>query len=333
MRYNIPEKMKAVQIEKETGKLVVREIPVPKPGKGEVLVKVAAAPINPSDINQIKGILEGGDVTSFTPGIEGSGRVVSAGNGFLPSLFMGKRVGFSSGYGNGGTYAEYSLTKATLCFPIPKAVTDEQGSMLLVNPMTALAFFDIARKGKHKAIINTAAAGALGRMIEFLGNKYGVLVINIVRKDEQLTQLKKTGSKFVLNSSDENFPEQIKILALELHASLAFDAVGGKGTSVLINALPYGGTHIIYGTLSDENPQISSRLLIGENKTISGFYLVNWSKDNGLFKTIWNVIRVRKLLKNDIKIKIQARFQLNKAQEAVDAYLGNMTAGKVLMIP
>ncbi len=325
--------MKAVQIEKETGKLIVREVPVPRPGKGEVLVKVSAAPINPSDINQIKSKIGTDEINSFIPGIEGSGRVVAAGNGILPSLFIGKRVGFSSGYGGGGTYAEYTVTKATLCFPLSKAISDEQGSMLLVNPMTALAFFDIAKKGGHKAIISTAAAGALGRMIEFLGSKYGIPVINVVHKEEQLLHLKQTGSTYVLNSSDENFGSLLKTTANQLKASLTFDAVGGRGTSALITALPYGGTHIIYGTLADENPQISSRLLIGENITLTGFYLANWSKENGLLKTIGNVLRVRSLLKEEIQIKVQSHFPLEQAQQAFDNYLGNMTAGKVLIVP
>jgi NADPH:quinone reductase-like Zn-dependent oxidoreductase len=333
MKYIIPEKMKAVQIEKETAKLVVREVPVPRPGKGEVLVKVAAAPINPSDINQIKSKIEANNLDSYIPGIEGSGRIVAAGTGFLPSLFMGRRVGFTTGYGNCGTYAEYAVTKATLCFPLPEEVSDDQGSMLLVNPMTALAFFDIAKKGMHKSIISTAAAGALGRMIEYLGTKNGIPVINVVHKREQAEGLKKSGSKYILNSSDPEFSSQLKFMAAQLNASLVLDAVGGKGSADLLRALPYGGAHIIYGTLSGEPPEINSRLLIGENITLSGFYLANWSKDNGLLKTIRNVMKVRKLLKKDIQINIQSRFKLEEAQKAMDTYRGNMTAGKVLLVP
>jgi NADPH:quinone reductase-like Zn-dependent oxidoreductase len=333
MKFILPEKMTAVQIDMVTGKLITRIVSVPKPSKGEVLIKMAAAPINPSDIARIKSIMESENSPVFIPGIEGSGRVVAAGKGLLPSLFLGRRVGCSSAYETSGTYAEYMLTKATLCFPLPKGISDEQGSMLLVNPMTALAFFDIVKKNKHKAIISTAAAGALGRMIDFLGEKYNVPVINIVRKEEQLIHLLEQGSKYVLNSSSENFSKKLHTLAHELNATVVLDAVGGKGTSHLINALPYGGSLIIYGSLSGEQPELNFRVLVGENKTISGFYLVNWSKDNGLFKTIRNVIRVRKLLKDDIKIQIQARFTLDKAQEAMDVYLSNMTAGKVLLGP
>jgi len=333
MKYNIPEKMTAVQIDKNTGKLVARQVAVPKPGNGEVLVKITAAPINPSDVNHIKSMLNSEHISTFIAGIEGSGRIVAAGKGLLPGIFLGRRVGCTSGYGFGGTYADYVVTKATLCFPLPKGISDEQGSMLLVNPMTALAFFDIAKKGKHKAIISTAAAGALGRMIELLGNKFGIPVINIVRKQEQLIHLKEAGSKYILNSSDEDFSFRLKQLAEKLNASLVLDAVGGKESADLLKSLPYGGAHIIYGTLSEELPVISSRILIGENITVSGFYLANWSKDSGFLKTIRNVLRVRELLKEEININIQARFNFDQAQLAMDTYLGNMTAGKVLLAP
>jgi NADPH:quinone reductase len=333
MKYNIPENMTAVQIDKESGKLVSRTVPVPRPAKGEVLVKMAAAPVNPSDIASIKTERESTDVQYFIPGIEGSGRVLAAGKGILPGLWLGKRVVCASSSPASGTYAEYMVTKATLCFTLPKEISDEQGSMLLVNPMTCLAFFDIIKRNEHKAIISTAAAGALGRMIEFLGNKSHVPVINIVRKEDQVAYLKELGSKYVLNCSQPKFPEQLRALAHELNATLVLDAVGGSGTRHLIDAIPYGGSLIIYGSLSGEQPELNFRLLVADNKTITGFYLANWSKDNGFLKTIRNVFRVRQLLKNDIKIKLQARFPLDKAQEAVDTYLANMTAGKVLLVP
>lgn len=320
-------------IDSTSGKLVSRTIPVPKPAKGEVLVKIAAAPINPSDIARIKESVENNKTDSFIPGIEGSGRVVAAGRGFLPALMNGRRVACSSFYPTSGTYAEYLITKSTLCFPLPENIPDEQASMLLVNPMTALAFFDIIKGKRHKAVISTAAAGALGRMIELLGNKYHVPVINIVRKEEQEVQLKATGSKYVLNSSREDFPILLKALAHELKATIVLDAVGGKGTRHLADALPYGGKLIMYGSLSGEQPEVNFRSLVQDNKSISGFYLVNWSKDNGMVKTIRNVIRARQLFAHEMKIKLQDSFRLENAQEALDRYLNNMTAGKILIVP
>jgi NADPH:quinone reductase len=329
---NIPEMMQAVHLEKAGGPLVIRTVHVPRPKKGEVLVKMSASPVNPSDLHRIKSIEED-NLSFFIPGIEGSGTVVLAGEGLLPRLWSGRRVACSSVHPESGTWAEYMVTSASYCFPLPETVSDEQGSMLLVNPMTALAFFDMIHQEKHKAVINSAASGALGAMIRHLGKKYGIPVINVVRNAQQVSLLKENGSEFILNNSDRAFPDQLRLLSHELSATLALDPISGSFTQVLLDAIPYGGTVILYGNLSAEEQGTNLRPLLTDNKKLHGFYLVNWMKDNGLLKTVRNIIRVRKLLENEVKINVQNRFPLEKAQTAIDTYLNNMTAGKVLLVP
>jgi NADPH2:quinone reductase len=329
----IPEKMLAVFLEKQGGSLGIRTVPVPHPKQGEVLVKIAAAPVNPSDLARNKNISGEDDLLSYIPGLEGCGTVVEAGKGLLPRLWLGKRVACSAIYPSSGTWAEYMVTSASYCFPVSKTISDEQGSMLLVNPMTAVAFFDIILHDKHKAIINSAAAGALGGMIRFLGIKYGISVINVVRNEQQAQMLKASGAKYVLNNADPDFTNQLYLLSHELEATLALDPISGSYTQQLLEALPYGGIVIVYGNLSGGEQGTSLRPLVLDNKKIHGFYLANWMKDNGMLKTIRNLIRVRQLLKNDFKITIQNRFPLDKTQLAIDTYLNNMTGGKVLLIP
>src|ERR1700690_1840708 len=142
-----PETMQAVQLDKDGGPLIVRQIPVPKPGAGEVLVRMAASPINPSDL----GFIEGGHGYEKTfpvvPGVEGSGTVVAAGAGLLPKILMGRRVACAKSSTSDGAWAEYMLPRASQCAPLQKKISNEQGAMLLVNPLTALVFFDILKKG------------------------------------------------------------------------------------------------------------------------------------------------------------------------------------------
>jgi NADPH:quinone reductase-like Zn-dependent oxidoreductase len=145
--------------------------------------------------------------------------------------------------------------------------------------------------------------------------------------------LRDEGAKYVLNNSDESFIVQLTSLTHELRATLALDPIGGSFTQVLLDALPYGGTVILYGNLSGSEQETSLRPLVIDNKKIQGFYLVNWMKDNGIIKTLRNLNRVRQLLRNEIKITVQNRFPLNKAQVAIDTYLNNMTGGKVLLVP
>jgi NADPH:quinone reductase-like Zn-dependent oxidoreductase len=330
---NIPEKMVAVHLEKPGGPLTFRTISVPAPKDGEVLVKMSAAPINPSDLQRINSVTGEQEVSSFVPGIEGSGTVIAVGKGLLARLWMGKRVACSSVHADSGTWAEYMATSASFCFPIPKGISDEQGSMLLVNPMTALAFFDIISHEKHRAVVNSAAAGALGNMVRILGIKYNIPVINVVRNDKQARNLIESGTEYVLNSSDSEFADKLRLLSKELSATLALDPVSGSYTQQLLEALPYGSTIIIYGNLSGTGEGTTLRPLLLENKKLNGFYLANWMRDNGMLKTIHNLYKVRQLLKSDLRITVQKRFPLDKAQLAIDAYLGNMTAGKILLIP
>jgi NADPH2:quinone reductase len=328
-----PGTMQAVFLEKPGGPLVVKEVKIPVPGPGEVLIKMAAAPINPSDISQIKNAHIDKELNTFIPGLEGSGKVVSSGKGLLPLLWSGKRVACSSKYNTSGTWAEYMVTSAAMCFPLGKKVTDEQGSMSLVNPLTALAFFEIVKQGRHKAIINNAAAGSLGRMIELLGKKHRIPVINIVRNQKQADLLKSVGTRYFLDSSEDLFSDKLSTLSQEIKATILFDSVCSRQLEKIIEGLPSGSSVVIYGNLTGEAQiMINPRSLIDNNINISGFYLGSRAKENGLLKNTLNLIQVSRLLSKDLQIKIQNRFQLNKAQEAVDLYLGNMSAGKVLFV-
>jgi len=154
-----------------------------------------------------------------------------------------------------------------------------------------------------------------------------------VKDERQAKILLAEGAQYVLKLSDESFADQLHLLSNELNATLALDPISGSYTQQLLEALPYGGTVIVYGNLSASDQGPTLRPLLLDNKKLHGFYLVNWMKDNGMLKTIRNLIRVRQLLKNDFKISIQNRFPLDKTQLAIDTYLNNMTGGKVLLIP
>lgn len=325
--------MKAVFLEKAEGLLIVKEVRIPDPGSNEVLIRMKAAPINPSDLARIRNAHINNDLMTFIPGLEGSGIVVAAGKGILPHLWLGKRVACSSEYNTSGTWAEYMVTPADKCFPLNSKVSDEQGSMSLVNPLTALAFFDIARQNKNKAIINNAAASALGRMVELLSEKHKIPVINIVRNQKQAEMLKNLGSRYVLNSSDMSFIENLGALSRDLKATILFDSVCSIQLEEMIDALPSGSTVIIYGNLSGEELiKIKPGNLISNNIHISGFYLGNRAKENGLFRNMLNLREVIRLMRSELKINIQGRYPLIKVQEAVDTYLKDMSAGKVLLV-
>ena len=206
---SIPKRMKAIRQQKAGGTLSFEEVEVPHPGPGEVLVKMDAAPVNPSDL----AVLKGGYLERsypFTPGLEGSGTVVAAGSGLFPRLRLGSRVACSPKQGGDGTWADYMLTSAMNVAPLPKQISSEQGAMMLVNPMTAMAFMQMVREGKHKAMVNNAAASSLGKMLIRLSISRGIPLINIVRKEEHVSALKALGAIHVL------ITEEKKIVGFQL---------------------------------------------------------------------------------------------------------------------
>lgn len=332
MMEKIPESMLAVCVD-SNGRLRHRIIPVPEPGKGQVLVKISAAPVNPSDLARIKHALGTPLQNRITPGIEGSGRVVARGGGILPLLWNGRRVACSPDDDVSGTWAEYMVTSASNCIPLPSDISDEQGSMLLVNPLTAAVFIKKAGVFNAKAIVNTASAGALGRMLEILATERKIPVINIVRKSAQKSVLLSAGSKYVLDTPEDDFDIKLKELASKLGATLFFDAVGGEMTRRLLIASPFGSTVVVYGNLSGNQPAADHRSLVAEGKTVTGFYLANWLKEASAYDMLEVIRTARKLLKRNFTIPVQEKVPFAMAQKAVDTYLGGMTEGKVLLIP
>lgn len=327
---SIPETMHAVHLEQEGGPLVVRRVPVPRPARGEVLIRMAAAPVNPSDLGFLAGSYTVERRLPVVPGFEGSGTVVATGGGALPRLLVGRRVGFAAA--RGGTWAEYAVTPALRCVPLRGHVSLEQGAMLIVNPLTVLAFFDLARQGRHAAIVSNAAASALGRMVVRLGRTERIPIINIVRRQDQAAALRTLGAEYVLDSSQEGFAEQLRDAAHRLRATLVLDAVGGRQTRTLVDAAPARSTIVAYATLSGEPSVFNARTLIGDDKTITGFYLGHWIANKGLLRTLRDVARVQRLVGTDLETAVRRRLPLSSAQEAVETYRHDMTAGKVLLV-
>ena len=324
--------MRAVRLQRPGGELRIESLPLPGPGPGQVLVKIGAAPINPSDLAILRGNTPALR-TPWTPGLEGSGTVVKAGKGLIPALRKGKRVACTPDPGGDGTWAEYMVTSAMRCSPLPSEVTLEQGSMMLINPMTALAFIDIARKEQHRALVNNAAASALGKMLLGLSKKYRLPLICIVRKQEHADELVQLGAEYVLNSSSEHFREELHRLAIELDATLFLDAVTGEQTSLLLETAPKGSRLIAYARLSGENMSVDPALLIREDKQLSGFYLANWLRTKNLLSKIRFLSRVGSMLNGTLASKIRLTMPLEQAEEAVSLYTGNMSAGKIILMP
>ncbi len=231
--------------------LTLVSIPTPAPGPDDVVVRIDASPLNPSDIGLLfgaadlstakaSGTLASPVVTFSIPeramasmagrlgqsmpvGNEGAGVVVEAGSSATAQALLGKTVAVLGG----AMYSQYRCLKADQCLLLPDGTTAAQGASCFVNPLTALGMVETMRREGHKALVHTAAASNLGQMLNRICIKDGVALVNIVRKPEQEALLRAMGATWVCNLESPSFMEDLTQALVATGATLAFDATGG----------------------------------------------------------------------------------------------------------
>jgi len=238
---------------KKSGELEISllSVPIPEPGPDEVVVRVEAAPINPSDLGLLVGAADmstatasgtpelpvvtakvpeagmramGGRLDESMPvGNEGAGVVIKTGSSDAAKALMGKTVAMIGG----AMYAQYRCLRVAECLPLPAGTTPAEGASCFVNPLTALGMTETMRREGHKALVHTAAASNLGQMLNKICLKDGIALVNIVRSQEQADILRKIGAKYVVDSTVPSFMDDLTNALVETGATLAFDAIGG----------------------------------------------------------------------------------------------------------
>ncbi|WP_426028323.1 NADH oxidase [Brevundimonas sp. TWP2-3-4b2] len=302
-----------------TLRLMLEDVVMDVMAPDEIVVRVEAAPINPSDLGLLLGPADVASVrtegTSERPllvfdipaprrasvaarigvssavGNEGAGTVVAAGEDAMD--WIGRRVGMVGG----GMYADLRKIRTREALALPDGVTVAQGAALTVNPMTALGFVETARAEGHTAIVHTAAASSLGQMLQKICASDGVPLVNIVRSAEQVDLLRGIGAAHVLNSRDPDFRSQLVEAISETGATVAFDAIGG-GTlgSDIMRAMERGAVSRMkeysrygsnsfkqlytYGAL-DLSPMVLDRLAFGFQWSVSGWLLTPFLQKAG----------------------------------------------------
>lgn len=332
----IPDTMRAVELRSYEGgpeALRVAERAAPRPGAGQVLVRVAAAPVNPSDLAFLRGAYGIRKRLPVVPGFEGSGEVVAAGAGLWPRLLVGRRVACAAPTDGDGTWAEYLVAEAAQCIPLLKGTDSEQAATMIVNPFTAWALLGLAEELRAAAVVQTAAASALGRMIQRLAAARGLAVVNVVRRAGQVALLEAGGAAHVLDSTADDFDARLKELCRRLRATVAFDAVAGELTGRVLSAMPAGATAFVYGGLSMRPCLADPRSFIFERKSVRGFWLADWMREAGALKKLLAARGVQRLLKNELRTDIRERLPLEQAVEGVRRYAREMTGGKIIFVP
>jgi NADPH:quinone reductase-like Zn-dependent oxidoreductase len=238
---------------KKSGELEISlvNVPVAEPAADEVVVRIEATPINPSDLGLLVGAADmstakaigtreapviaakvpdaamramAGRLDESLPvGNEGAGVVIKTGSSEAAKALMGKTVAMIGG----AMYAQYRTIKASECLVLPEGATAAEGASCFVNPLTSLGMVETMRREGHKALVHTAAASNLGQMLNKICLKDGIGLVNIVRNSQQAEILHKIGAKHVVDSTSPTFMHDLTNSLVETGATLAFDAIGG----------------------------------------------------------------------------------------------------------
>ena len=311
------------------------EKPFPTPEPHEVVIRVEATPINPSDQGVMFGWSNMSEASSSGSGIktvlsapvtpqgmgvmkarisqnlpvgnEGAGTVVAAGESDEAQALMGKTVSATSGT----MYGQYACVPAMSCLPLLPEHSAKDGASSFVNPMTALSMVEVMKLEGHSALVHTAAASNLGQMLIKICQADGVDLVNIVRREEQVKILKDLGAKYVVNSSSDSFMKDLTDAIHATGATLAFDATGGgELASQILSAMEAAaartpGAYSIYGSIKhkqvylygalDVTPTVLTRGY-GMAWGVGGWLLPNFLAKAGMETTVKLRMRVAREL-------------------------------------
>lgn len=330
--------MKAVRFDlpgEPASVLNMTDMPRPEPKSGEVLVRMLAAPVNPSDLMYIRGQYTFPPLCPATPGFEGVGVVEQSGGGLKGFLFKGRRVAVLNK--SGGNWANYVTVPASQVIPVSSKLTVDQCASFFVNPATALVMTQHVLKIPRGAwLVQSAAGSVLGRMVIRLGREFGFRTLNIVRRSEAAEELRRIGADHVevMPESEipKDLPQRLSAVVGADGPKFIIDPVGGPLGSALVRSLGRSGRMLVFGTLSGQPLNFSPRTLMATGSRVEGFALGNFMESRGLPFRIRLVRRLTQLIQSGVlATPVSAEFPLEQIREAVRSAEGSSVTGKILL--
>jgi NADPH:quinone reductase len=311
--------------------LRIREVPDPRPGPGQVRVRMIASPINPSDLLVVEGRYGVLPSLPSTPGFEGVGIVDEVGPGLLGRFVKGKRVVAINA--EGGNWAELAVIPARQARPVPDDISDEQAATFFINPATVLAMVrHLLAVPKGEWLLQSAAGSTLGRMIINLGRHDGFKTVNVVRRRDAIAELRSLGGDAVISSSDGPIDEHVRRVAGSDGVKYAVDPVGGETGTGVFRSLAPGGRLLLYGTLSAEPLQVEPRLVISGPRAIEGFWLGHWMRQRSIPSTLLLFREIAALIRQGVlRSDIGQTYPLDKIKAAVQQAETVARQGKTLL--
>src|ERR1044072_3527606 len=310
--------------------LRVEDVPRPEVGAGQVLVRMRARAINPSDLLTVRGLYGSLPVPPATPGLEGMGEVAELGEG-ITHLRAGQRV---IPLGVAGTWQEFIVAPAAQLIPVPDSVNDQTAAQFVVNPLTAwiMTVEELALQ-PGEWLLQTAAGSTLGRVVWQIAKQRGFKTINVVRRREQVEELKALGADACMCTDEEDIRDRVREITGNEGLKKAIDAVGGETGADVGRALGRGGVMLVYGLLSGRPMPIDGGRMIFTSATVRGFWLGEWmrSAPPARQQAVTGEM-LRAMATQEIVPPVEAEYSLSEVLAAVEHSERPGRSGKVLLV-
>jgi NADPH:quinone reductase len=354
--------MKAARLQQFTADpadIRIEDVPMPAPAAGQVRVRMLLSPVNPSDLNFVRGTYHEAlrrmiwnqpydgvaRPVTFDPahanacpmppyvlGGEGVGIVDACGSGFLARRLRGKRVAVASGPPN-GTWQEYVVVDAKRAVALPDGIPDAQAAMFFVNPIAAYVMIrEVLRVPRGGWVLVTAAGSALGKSIVRMGQRDGFRTLCVVRSNANTAELKSLGADVVIETDREDLIAAVARVTAGHGVGYALDCVGGELAGQVVRCLGVNGHLVLYGTLANSPVPVPARDLMMPGARIEGFLLPTWMAQQSPLKLLGMLQAVKKLTVAGVfHNEVAATYPLDQAAAAVTASLQPGRTGKVMI--
>ncbi|MGJ8556602.1 MAG: zinc-binding dehydrogenase [Sulfitobacter geojensis] len=305
------------------------DVAKPAPAAGEVLVKMTLSPIHNHDLWTVRGNY------GYTPklpgaigGTEALGTIEAVGEG-VDEAMIGKRITIA---GIHGSWAEYFTAPATGVLPLPDVISDTVGAQLIAMPFSAISLLETLKAKKGDWIVQSAANGAVGKIMTVLAKSRGINLVNLVRRPEAVKELEDMGIDNVLSTSEDSWMDKARALTGKAGAVSAIDSVGGDLSSDLVDLLGLDGELVVFGTATGAPMPLSSGALIMKHITVKGFWgsRVSGDMDPDERKRLITEL-VTLAATGELTLEDGGTYPLDQVTDAMKAALTPGRAGKVML--
>ena len=316
--------------------LSLREVAAPLLPTGHVQVRMLLSPVNPSDLMTIRGVYGKRPSLPAVPGYEGVGIVTAANAGLFGKYLLGKRVAVLNSVT--GNWQEQVSVPAKSVIPLSSKLSLEQAAVFFINPATAWLMTRTVLKIPRAAwLLQSASGSAVGKMVIRLGRQQGFSTVNLVRRPEQIAELQSLGADKVLAfdpdlETGDDLARRVRECTGTNGVPFAIDPVGGRVGSAMLNCLGERGRMLVYGTLSAEPLEFSSRVLMTTGSQVEGFWLSQVMQQTGLLAKLKLIGQITQgILAGTLSSPVGNVYPLDDWQSAVRAAEQPGKSGKVLL--